>query len=352
MTVSPKLRLNVLDQSPIRPGATPRQALLETVALAQLADRLGYTRFWVSEHHNTATLAGSAPEVLLAHLGGQTRHLRLGSGGVMLPHYSALKVAENFRLLESLFPGRIDLGLGRAPGADRLTAYALNPTNKFNEQDFVEQLMDLQAYLRDDRVPDTIHERVMAIPQAATSPELWILSSSGQSGLFAAHLGMAFSFAQFINGHGGPQAVQQYREWFRPSLELAAPLANVAVFTLCADTVEKAQELRKAMDMQLIRFNKGEFCTFPSAEEVRSHRFSAEDQLHLAQNRNRVVSGTPEQVHAQFTQLAADYAVEEITAVTITADFQDRLRSYELLAEVFELPVPQEVAAGEVAALC
>ena len=192
----------------------------------------------------------------------------------------------------------------------------------------------------------------MAIPQAATSPELWILSSSGQSGLFAAHLGMAFSFAQFINGNGGPAAVQQYRERFRPSLELAEPLANVAVFTLCADTEEKAQELRKAMDMQLIRFNKGEFRTFPSAEEVRSHQFTAEDQLHLAQNRNRVVSGTPEQVHAQFTQLAADYAVEEITAVTITADFRDRLRSYELLAEAFELPAPQEVAAGEVAALC
>jgi luciferase family oxidoreductase group 1 len=337
MTSSPKLRLSVLDQSPIRPGATPRQALLETVELAQLADRLGYTRFWVSEHHNTNTLAGSAPEVLLAHLGSQTQRLRLGSGGVMLPHYSALKVAENFRLLESLFPGRIDLGMGRAPGADRLTAYALNPTNKFNEQDFVEQLMDLQAYLRDEKVPDTIHERVMAIPQADTKPELWILSSSGQSGLFAAHLGMAFSFAQFINGNGGPQAVQQYRERFRPSLELAAPLANVAVFTLCADTEEKAEELRKAMDMQLIRFNKGEFRTFPSAEEVRNHQFTTEDQFHLAQNRGRVVSGTPEQVHAQFTKMAADYAVDEITAVTITANFQDRLRSYELLAEAFEL---------------
>ena len=337
MTSPHKLRLNVLDQSPVRPGATPRQALQETVALAQLADHLGYGRFWVSEHHNTNTLAGSAPEVLIAHLGSQTQRIRLGSGGVMLPHYSALKVAENFRLLETLFPNRIDLGMGRAPGADRLTAYALNPNNTFSEKDFVEQLMDLQAYLRDERVPDTIHEKVMAIPQADTKPELWILSSSGQSGLFAAHLGMAFSFAQFINGNGGPEAVRNYRQRFRPSPELATPLANVAVFTLCADTEEKAQELRKAMDMQLIRFNKGEFRTFPSAEEVHSHRFSAEDQAHLAHNRNRVVSGTPEQVHAQFIQMAAEYDVDEITAVTITADFQDRLRSYELLAEAFEL---------------
>ncbi|MDQ2769848.1 MAG: LLM class flavin-dependent oxidoreductase [Bacteroidota bacterium] len=340
---TPKLRLNVLDQSPIRPGSTARQALLETVQLARLADRLGYTRFWVSEHHNTHTLAGSTPEVLIAHLGSQTSRIRLGSGGVMLPHYSALKVAENFRLLETLFPGRIDLGMGRAPGGDRLTAHALNPHNTFSEQDFVEQLMDLQAYLRDEKVPDTIHERVMAAPQAATSPELWLLSSSGQSGLFAAHLGMAFSFAQFINGQGGPAAVRQYRERFRPSRELAAPLANVAVFLLCADTEAKARELRAAMDLMLLRFGKGERGSFPTATEAAAYEFTAEDQAHLAFNRSRVVSGTPAQVHAQLSQLAAEYGVEEITAVTITADFQDRRRSYELLAEAFELAaVPAE----------
>ncbi len=346
---TPKLRLNVLDQSPIRPGSTARQALLETVQLAQLADRLGYTRFWVSEHHNTHTLAGSTPEVLIAHLGSQTSRIRLGSGGVMLPHYSALKVAENFRLLETLFPGRIDLGMGRAPGGDRLTAHALNPHNTFSEQDFVEQLMDLQAYLRDEKVPDTIHERVMAAPQAATSPELWLLSSSGQSGLFAAHLGMAFSFAQFINGNGGPAAVRQYRERFRPSRELAAPLANVAVFVLCADTEEKARELRAAMDLLLLRFGKGERGSFPTAAEVAAYQFTAEDQAHLAFNRNRVVSGTPAQVQQQLTQLAADYGVDEITAVTITADFRDRRRSYELLAEAFALapePVEPEMATA------
>ncbi|GAC1372687.1 MAG: LLM class flavin-dependent oxidoreductase [Hymenobacter sp.] len=350
MTTPPSLRLNVLDQSPIRPGATARQAILETVALAQLADRIGYTRFWVSEHHNTNTLAGSTPEVLIAHLGSHTRHIRLGSGGVMLPHYSALKVAENFRMLETLFPGRIDLGMGRAPGGDRLTAHALNPSNTFSEQDFVEQLMDLQAYLRDEQVPDTIHERVMAIPQAPTAPELWLLSSSGQSGLFAAHLGMAFSFAQFINGHGGPEAVRTYRERFRPSKELAAPLANMAVFVLCADTAEKAAALRAAMDLQLLRFGKGERHTFPSAAEVSGYRFSATDQAHLAHNRTRVVSGTPEQVHTQLTNLAADYAVDEITAVTITADFQDRLRSYELLAEAFHLQSHGEKALSQVEA--
>ena len=347
MITSPNLRLNVLDQSPIRPGATARQAILETVELAQLADRLGYSRFWVSEHHNTNTLAGSTPEVLIAHLGSQTQRIRLGSGGVMLPHYSALKVAENFRMLETLFPGRIDLGMGRAPGGDRLTAHALNPSNTFSEQDFVEQLMDLQAFLRDDRVADTIHQQVMAIPQAPGVPELWLLSSSGQSGLFAAHLGMAFSFAQFINGHGGPQAVRTYRQRFRPSAELAAPLANVAVFVLCADTEEKARDLRAAMDLQLLRFGKGERGTFPSKEEVRSYQFSTQDQAHLVQNRGRVVSGTPEQVHAQLTKIAADFEVDEVTAVTITADFDDRRRSYELLAEAFALAPASELALSE-----
>jgi luciferase family oxidoreductase group 1 len=206
--------------------------------------------------------------------------------------------------------------------------------------------MDLQAYLRDDRVPDTIHEKVMAIPQAPGVPELWLLSSSGQSGLFAAHLGMAFSFAQFINGSGGPQAVRTYRERFRPSPELAAPVANVAVFTLCADTEERAQELRKAMDMQLIRFNRGEFRTFPSMAEVRAYQFTAEDQAHLLHNHNRVVSGTPEQVRQQYLNIAADYEVDEITAVTITADFEDRRRSYELLAEVFDLHTAESKPVG------
>ena len=157
---------------------------------------------------------------------------------------------------------------------------------------------------------------------------------------------MALSFAQFINGHGGPAAVRQYRERFRPSRELAAPLANVAVFLLCADTEAKAQALRAAMDLMLLRFGKGERGTFPTAEEVAAHRFSAEDQAHLAFNRNRVVSGTPAQVHAQLSQLAADYGVDEIAVVTITADFQDRLRSYELLAEAFALaPVAAEQEA-------
>jgi luciferase family oxidoreductase group 1 len=339
-----KLRLSVLDQSPVRQGGTARQALEETIQLARLTDQLGYTRFWVSEHHNTGTLAGSAPEVLLGRLGAETQHIRLGSGGVMLPHYSALKVAENFRLLESLYPGRIDLGIGRAPGTDRLTAHVLNPQNTFRDEDFIDQLMDLRSFLRDEKVPNTVHEKVKAAPFATTMPELWLLSSSGQSGLFAAHIGASFSFAHFINPIGGPDMVRLYKERFRPSDELAAPRATVALFVLCADTEAKAQELAETLALQMLKLETGDHTSIGSYDTVRNYPLSPELRARLMYHRQRMVSGTPEQVHAQLTQLAVSYGVEEVTAVTITYDFADRLRSYELLANVFELaPVEQSV---------
>ncbi|WP_375434320.1 LLM class flavin-dependent oxidoreductase [uncultured Hymenobacter sp.] len=345
MSTSNKLHLSVLDQSPVRQGGSARQALQETIELARLADQLGYTRFWVSEHHNTGTLAGSAPEVLLARLGTETKRIRLGSGGVMLPHYSALKVAENFRLLEALYPGRIDLGIGRAPGTDRITAHALNPHNAFRDEDFAEQLMDLRAFLRDEVVPDTIHAKVKAAPFVDTVPEMWLLSSSGQSGLFAAHVGAAFSFAHFINPNGGPDMVRLYKERFRPSPELAEPLANVAIFVLCADTETKAQELADALALQMLKLETGDRTPINSADAVRNCPLTPELSARLDYHHQRMVSGNPEQVRAQLEKLAATYGVNEITAVTITYDFQDRLRSYELLAEIFDLnPVAQLLA--------
>lgn len=331
-------RLSILDQSPIPHGGTAAQALANTIQLARFTERLGYTRFWVSEHHNTASLAGSAPEVLLARLGAETSHIRLGSGGVMLPHYSALKVAENFRLLETLYPGRIDLGIGRAPGGDRLTASILNPANRFDENDFIEQLMDLDRYLTDAAAPDASPTTVRAAPLAPTVPERWLLSSSGQSGLFAAYLGWSFSFAHFINPVGGPQMMQLYRERFRPSGLLTTPQGNVAIFVHCADTAAKAQELEDTMVLQTMRLERGERVGFPPYEEIRAYRYSPAEQERAAYQRQRMVSGTPEQVKAKLEALAAAYGVEEIVVVTITYDFADRMRSYELLAEAFELP--------------
>ena len=345
LTSSPAtpLRLSVLDQSPVPLGRTPREALQHTIELARLTDRLGFRRFWVSEHHNTNTLAGSAPEVLLARLGTETKRIRLGSGGVMLPHYSALKVAENFRLLEALYPGRIDLGIGRAPGSDRTTAYALNPHNTFSDQDFAEQLMDLRAYLRDEVVADTIHAQVKAAPFVDTVPELWLLSSSGQSGLFAAHVGAAFSFAHFINPNGGPKMVQLYRERFRPSPELAVPQANVAVFVACADTAGHAQALADNLALQMLKLETGRFTPIEAVEKVNVRGLSAELQARLAYHHQRIISGTPDKVKADLTALADSYGIDEVAAVTITHDYDDRLRSYELLADAFALNATQTV---------
>lgn len=344
MTSTPtpqKLRLSVLDQSPVRRGSTVAQALQETVQLARLADALGYTRYWVSEHHNTTRLAGSTPEVLIAHLAGETQHIRVGSGGVMMPNHSALKVAENFRMLEALFPGRIDLGMGRAPGTDRLTAALLNPSNTFSEEDFMQQLGDLQHYFDDTAEFEGAGQKIIAIPQAASVPAQWLLSSSGQSATFAASFGMGFSFAHFINPNGGPQMVRAYRQRFKPSAHLAEPQANFAITVLCADTDEKAQQLQAVMDYLWLSFERGRSeqgnATY---DEIKDYAYSPGEWARVQANRPRSVSGTPEQVKARLTQLAADYAVDEIIAVTITQDFADRLRSYELLAQVFELPRP------------
>ncbi len=326
------LKLSILDQSPVRFGSNAREAIAETTQLVKLADELGYYRYWVSEHHNTSSLAGSTPEVLIAHLAGETKHIRLGSGGIMMPNHSTLKVAENFRMLETLFPGRIDLGMGRAPGTDRITASILNPSNTFSEQAFVQQLADLQQYLT-----DTAENRITATPVTDTTPELWLLSSSGQSGLFAAHFGMAFSFAHFINPVGGPEAVKMYKERFQPSEQLSQPVANVAAFVFCADTEEKALQLQAVMVHYLLDLERGVRQGFKSYDEIRNYQYTYPEQERLAYNRKRTIAGTPEQIKAKITQFVQDYGTDEFMAVTITNDFEDRLMSYELLAEVFEL---------------
>lgn len=331
------IRLSVLDQSPVRKNGTARQALQETTQLAITAERLGYTRFWVAEHHNTRGLAGSTPEVLIAHLAGKTQFIRVGSGGVMLPHYSALKVAENFRMLETLFPGRIDLGIGRAPGTDRPTAAALNPYNTFSEQDFMQQLTDLGHYLNDTWAPGPDSAPIQATPVPETVPPVWLLSSSGQSGMFAAHFGFGFSFAHFINPTGGPQMIQLYRSHFQPAEHLAAPTANVSIFVLCADTDQKAQELQAVMDLLMLRIEKGIRAGVPPYADAAAQEYTAAEQARILYNRQRTVTGTPEQVKTRLTELAAAYDVDELVVVTITHDFADRLRSYELLAQAFEL---------------
>lgn len=344
---SKHIRLSVLDQSPLRKGADARQAIQETAALARLTDELGYSRFWVSEHHNTGGLAGSSPEVLLAYLGSQTSRIRIGSGGVMLPNHSALQVAEAFRILEALYPGRVDLGMGRAPGTDRLTASLLNPSNQFSEQEFINQLYELIDFLHDRGQAGTPQGKVRAIPQVDTVPATWLLSSSGSSALFAAHFGMGLSFAHFINPVGGPESVRAYRERFQASEDRAAAEASVAIFVFCSEDPEKIRQHQALMDFRFNQFEQGKGILPLGYEDIRNRRYSEFEWERIQHNRQRVISGSPAELKEKITALADAYEVDEVMAVTITEHFEDRLLSYRLLAEIFALkPLPAAASAG------
>jgi luciferase family oxidoreductase group 1 len=330
--------LSVLDQSPIRAGGTPADAIAETLTLARAAERLGYQRYWVAEHHSTAGLAGTAPEILVARLAAETRAMRIGSGGVMLSHYSPLKVAETFRLLETLYPGRIDLGIGRAPGGDYRTAEALrHGPGSLGLEHFPAQIADLIGFLGDALPAGHRFTSVRAQPQGPTIPELWLLGSSDASAAYAAHFGCAFSFAHFITDTGGTAVMAAYRELFRPSPWLAAPSGSIGVFVLCADSEAEAQRLARSRDLWRLRLDRGLLGPIPSVAEAEAYPYAPEDLARIALYRRRQVVGAPEQVRARLLALGAAYGVEEFVIVSICHDFAARLRSYELLAEAFAL---------------
>jgi len=334
--MSKEIKLSILDQSIVRKGGTASQAIAETVETVKLAEKLGYHRFWVSEHHNSAMIAGSTPEVLMVKLADVTSTIRIGSGGIMLPNHSALKVAENFRMLETLFPGRIDLGIGRAPGGDRITASLLNPSNTFSEESYIRQLEHLQAYFNDEA--STPYGKLLAVPQSEGIPTQWILSSSpGGSSTIAANQGMGLVVARFINGHASPLIAKQYKQNFKPSAQFPKPHTMLAISVLCADTEEKAGQMRKLLDYNLLKFEFGQFEPMSSAEEIAGHTFSMEELLRIQNNSGRIVSGTPSQVKEQLTKLAGEFDTDEIIVSTMTYSLQDRLHSFELLAEAFKL---------------
>lgn len=330
-----KIKLGILDQSIVKKGGTATQALRETIETVRLAERLGYERFWVSEHHNSEMIAGSAPEVLMVKLADETRSIRIGSGGIMLPNHSALKVAENFRLLETLFPGRIDLGIGRAPGGDRISAALLNPANDFREETYLRQLEHLQAFFRDEA--GTQYGKILAVPQAPGIPQQWVLGSSGGSAAIAAKYGLGFVIARFINGHAGPEQAARYRELFEPSSQFPEPALMVAINVICAPTEEKAAELRKLSDYTLVKFEQGQFGPLRSYEEIRDYVFSDMERASVAQNRGRIISGTPEQVKHQLEELADAFDTDEVIITTMTYSQTDRLQSFQLLSDAFEL---------------
>jgi luciferase family oxidoreductase group 1 len=330
-----KIKLGILDQSVVTAGRSASEAIQETIATAKLAEALGYSRFWVSEHHNSPFIAGSAPEVLMVKLADETSHIRIGSGGIMLPNHSALKVAENFRTLESLFPGRIDLGMGRAPGSDQITASILNPSNNFSEESYIKQLDYLQRFFSDSAA--TLYGRLLASPQVNTTPAQWILSSSGGSAGIAAKFGMGLVIARFINGLVQPDVADLYRKNFESSAQLKAPALMLAVFVLCAETEEKSKELRKFMEYIFLQFEKGIFHGFGDVQTINDYQFSETELERLQKHKNRLISGTPDQVKNQLTQLAFDFDVNEIIISSMTIHPEDRKKSFELVAEAFDL---------------
>jgi luciferase family oxidoreductase group 1 len=338
--------LSVLDQSPIRSGATPADAINETLALASLCDRLGYHRYWLAEHHSSGGLAGTAPEILIGQVAARTAGLRVGSGGVMLSHYSPLKVAENFRLLETLYPGRIDLGIGRAPGSDQLTDQALQAgPGALGAEYYPTQVRDLMGYLEGNLPDDHPFARVRAMPAGPTAPDLWILGSSDQSAAVAAYFGCPFSFAHFIMGEGGPEAMAVYRDNYRPSERWPEPVGSVGVFVICAESQEEADRLIKCRDLGTVLQRTGRGGPFPSLEEAEAYQYSPQEERLRLYNRQRWVWGTPDTVRPKLEELGAQFGVDELVVVTICPDFESRCRSYELLAEAFGL-APRDAGAA------
>jgi luciferase family oxidoreductase group 1 len=332
------LRLSVLDQSPIRSGGTAADAIHETLELAQICEHLGYYRYWLAEHHSSPGLAGTSPEVFIGQVAGRTARIRVGSGGVMLQHYSALKVAENFRMLEALFPGRIDLGIGRAPGSDQRTSRALKQGSGapgFDE--FPNQIADVLGFLHDALPADHPFQGVRAMPSGPTAPEVWLLGSSDASAALAAHYGLAFSFAHFISDQGGPEITQAYRRYFRPSPHLAAPRSSVAVFAVCAETEAEAVRLARSRELFLLRLYTNRLAPYPSVEEAETYPYTEREMEIVRHVRRRTVAGAPGQVRGHLLEHAAAYGADEIVVVTITHDAKARVRSYELLAEAFGL---------------
>ena len=332
------MKWSVLDQSPTSAGSGQDTAIRESIALAQHCDALGYERYWVSEHHNSGSIVGTAPEILMAAVAATTRRIRIGSAGIMLPHYSALKVAEQFRVLEAIAPGRIDLGVGRAPGSDGLTARALNPYSNAAE-DFPRQVQELEHWVSGIPLPQGHPYRsIMALPTGSTSPQLWILGSSGYGAQLAAHLGLPYAFAYFFtDGAGADEALAVYRRNYRPSERYPEPCVTICVWALAADTEGEALTQATSREYWRAGFEKGLRMPLVSPQTVQAHVYTPAEQTMIAAMREKALVGDPGQVAQKLADLARRLKLEEIVINTWTFDPEVRRHSYALLAKAFGL---------------
>lgn len=327
--------LSVLDQSPLVSGHSARQAIAETLALARLVDGLGYRRYWLAEHHAIAAICDPCPEVLLARLGVETRNLRIGTGGVLLPYYSPFRVAETFRMLEALYPGRIDLGIGRAPGGDSRTARAVGGGRLPDPDRFPQQVVELVGHLDGNLPADHPDRGVRVQPEGGTVPEIWLLGSSDYSGALAAELGLRFAFAHFISAQGGDAVMHAYRSRYRASPREPLAHALLCCFVICAETGAEAERHARVMDLRRLEMALRLEHPVPTLEQAEARRYTDEERRYILSQRARTVIGDPQHCKSRLLELAEQYAAEELMVVTITGDYPSRARSYELLAEAW-----------------
>ena len=340
------LPLSILDLVPITSGSTAGEAMRRIGDLARLADRTGYTRYWFAEHHGMPSIASSSPEILIGQTAAVTERIRVGSGGVMLPNHAPLLVAERFHTLETLFPGRIDLGLGRAPGTDAAHIRALR---SFDAQQFPQQLAELQALSRGGFPDDHPFASVRVTPGGVALPPIWLLGSSGASAAFAGHNGLGYAFASHFSPTPAAPALEAYHDAFQPSDIFPQPHAILALAAVCAETDAEARRLASTMELAWARIRTGRFEPLPSPDEALAHDYTPAEQSARELYRNLTVVGDPETVRAEITRRAEAAGADEVMVTTNVWDHAARLRSFELLADVFDLAVGSDMDDASVA---
>jgi len=328
--------LSVLDLSFVTTQTPPSKALARTVQLAQAVERLGYERFWLAEHHSMPSIASSAPDIMIGRVAAATTRMRVGSGGIMLTNHAPLVVAERFKTLEALFPGRIDLGLGRAPGTDQTTAYALR--RRLDERqgdDFLERLQELMLWETRAFPEGHPFHRVQAMPSDAPLPPLWLLGSSDYSAHLAGRIGAGYAFASHFSDHDAVEPMRAYRVAFEPSQALAQPYSVIAVAAVVAETDEEAERLSLTYDLNWLRRARGVLLPLPSPEEAAAHPWTDQERAYVAQRRRRLFAGSPQTVVARLKDFVRETQADEVMVTSSIFDFDTRVRSYELLMEAW-----------------
>jgi luciferase family oxidoreductase group 1 len=332
------MKLSILDQSPLSSGKTAGQALQASMKLAQSGEKLGYTRYWIAEHHDFSGLSCSAPEVMLGYIGANTEKIRIGSGAVLLPHYKPYKVAEVYNLLATLFPGRIDLGIGRAPGGSAEVTMALSDNFLQQVWKMPESFKELLHFINDDFPSEHMYSKISAAPLPSISPQPWILGTSAKSAKLAAENGTAYAFGHFMSDKAGPDTMKSYIENFKPNAKLQKSESIIAVSVICSETTERAEQLALSGFLWKLQLAKGEGANgVPSIEEAKQYSYTSDEKEMIKDMRVKMVIGNPQEVKQQLTDLQTIYQADELMIVTITHSYEDRITSYKLLAnELFK----------------